>query len=618
MLVLLRYLTVATLTFVALSVVIAPSSADTRVALVIGNGAYKNVPRLPNPPNDATDVAAALIRSGFETILATDLDKAGMDAAAIRFARAARNSDVAMLYYSGHALQFAGINYLAPVDAKLTDEADLRRMIRVDDMVADLQQAKNLRILVLDSCRDNPLADELKRSIGTTRAIPLQRGLAKIDSAQGMIVAYATQAGRTAEDGNGRNSPYTTAFLKNIEAQEEIGTIFRRVSADVYETTKHQQLPELSLSLIGEFYLKGKLQVALAPAAPVLSDDAKPAIPSPPASSNSTADDRGGALLESGKKLSDKKEYDKAIADISEAIRINPDWYFAYTDRANVYKEKGDYESAIADYSQAITRASGVVKILAYNYRGNLFMEKKDYSKAIADYTQSILLDPDPSRLIHDSRASAYIGLKNYDQAIADYSEAIRIDPSFAPEYSFRSKAYYAKGDLERAIADLSEGIRRDPGVAATFNNRGTIYTEMKDYDRAIADFTEAIRLRPNTHSFANRGDVFLAKKDYRRAIGDFNEAIRLDPNLGFAFNGRGRYYRVTKDYDRAIADFTQAIHLDPRYLDALNNRGLAYEGKKDFDLAIADFKEALRLDAANVIIRNNLDKATRAQQKTR
>src|ERR1019366_5238586 len=168
-----------------------------------------------------------LKRSGFETILATDLDKTAMDAGTIQFARAARAADVAMFYYSGHALQFGGVNYLAPIDAKLTDEADLRRMVRVDEIVSDLQQAKNLRILVLDSCRDNPLAEELKRSIGTTRALPLQRGLAKIDSPQGMIVAYATQSGRTADDGNGRNSPYTTAFLKHIQEQEEIGTRYR-------------------------------------------------------------------------------------------------------------------------------------------------------------------------------------------------------------------------------------------------------------------------------------------------------------------------------------------------------------------------------------------------------
>ena len=248
------------------SVFVTPAFADNRVVLVIGNGAYARVPHLPNPVHDAEDVAAALKRSGFEIIVATDLDKAGMDEAMIKFARAARTADVAMFYYTGHALQFGGINYLVPVDAQINDEADLRRMVRVDDVIADMQPAKNLRILVLDSCRDNPLAEQLKRSIGTARSASVGRGLAKIDSPEGMIIAYATQQGRTADDGDGRNSPYTAAFLKNVETKEEIGTIFRRISADVYQTTHQAQLPELSLSLIGEFYLNGKLQITATPA----------------------------------------------------------------------------------------------------------------------------------------------------------------------------------------------------------------------------------------------------------------------------------------------------------------------------------------------------------------
>jgi carboxyl-terminal processing protease len=241
-----------------LATLAGPAWAEKRVALVIGNGAYQNAPRLPNPAHDANDVADALKRVGFETILGLDLNRDAMVDYEVRFARAARDADVALFYYSGHAMQFAGVNYLMPVDSKLTDEADLRRMARVDDILGDLEQAKNLKILVLDSCRDNPLVEQLKRSIGRTRGLSLHRGLAKIESPQGMIVAYATQAGRTAEDGASRNSPYTTAFLSHIEERAEIGAIFRRISADVYRATKQEQLPELSLSLIGEFYLHGK------------------------------------------------------------------------------------------------------------------------------------------------------------------------------------------------------------------------------------------------------------------------------------------------------------------------------------------------------------------------
>ena len=109
--------------------------AEKRVALVIGNGAYASATQLPNPKNDAEDVAAALRRDGFETIVGIDLDQAKMQDTTIEFARAAREADVALFYYSGHAMQFGGVNYLMPVDAKLSDEADLRRMARVDDIL---------------------------------------------------------------------------------------------------------------------------------------------------------------------------------------------------------------------------------------------------------------------------------------------------------------------------------------------------------------------------------------------------------------------------------------------------------------------------------------------------
>ena len=245
-----------------------PVLADTRVALVIGNGAYVSTARLPNPSHDAEDVAASLKRSGFEVIQGIDLKQADMQDLTIRFARAASRADVALFYYSGHAMQYNGVNYLMPVDATLTDEADLKRFVRVDDIVNDLQQAKNLRILVLDSCRDNPLAETLKRSAGTTRAASIGRGLSKVEAPRGTIVSFSTQSGQVAADGVGRNSPYTTAFLKHIEEPQEIGEVFREISSDVYDASGKTQLPELSLSIIGKFYLNGPVAVTVTPAAP--------------------------------------------------------------------------------------------------------------------------------------------------------------------------------------------------------------------------------------------------------------------------------------------------------------------------------------------------------------
>jgi hypothetical protein len=237
--------------------------AEKRVALVIGNGAYAHKAKLPNPAHDAEDVAAALKRGNFDVIFGADLRQAEMQEATIRFARAASTADVAVFYYSGHAMQFNGVNYLMPIDAKLDDEADLKRFTRVDDILNDLQQAKNLRILVLDSCRDNPLADNLRR-IGQGRGASVARGLSKMEAPLGTIISFSTQAGQTAEDGKGRNSPYTAAFLKHIEEPHEIGDVFREISSDVYEVSGKAQLPELSLSIVGKFYLNGPVSVTVA------------------------------------------------------------------------------------------------------------------------------------------------------------------------------------------------------------------------------------------------------------------------------------------------------------------------------------------------------------------
>jgi len=263
------------LALLALSLSLASASAaDTRVALVIGNGAYVSTAQLPNPSHDAEDVAASLGRSGFEVLRGIDLRQADMQDLTIRFARAAAKADVALFYYSGHAMQYNGVNYLMPVDAVLTDEADLKRFVRVDDIVNDLQQAKNLRILVLDSCRDNPLADTLKRS--ATRGASVGRGLSKVEAPRGTIVSFSTQSGQVAADGSGRNSPYTTAFLKHIEEPQEIGDVFRDISSDVYDSSGKTQLPELSLSIIGKFYLNGPVSVTVTPATPQAAPKADP------------------------------------------------------------------------------------------------------------------------------------------------------------------------------------------------------------------------------------------------------------------------------------------------------------------------------------------------------
>ena len=231
--------------------------AEKRVALVVGNATYQNTATLANPRNDAEDMVAALRQVGFEVIYERDLNKRGMEHAIARFARAARDADAALFYYAGHGLQYRGSNYLMPVDAKLEDEFSLKfEMTRLDDVLSGLHQARGVKILVLDACRRNPLMDRLAVA-STTRDFVATRGLARMDASRGMVVAYSTQADQLAVDGTGRNSPFTASLVKQItEPGLEIGTLFRRVAAEVNSATGGKQLPELSVSILGEFYFR--------------------------------------------------------------------------------------------------------------------------------------------------------------------------------------------------------------------------------------------------------------------------------------------------------------------------------------------------------------------------
>ena len=159
----------------------------------------------------------ALKSLGFIVIPATDLTKQGMDTAFADFAELMDGADVALFYYAGHAMQYEGANYLLPIDAELKDATGLRyETAKLGNVIDDMSRVDGVRIVVLDACRNDPLGDDLKRREALTRGGETTRGLAPIAHPKGLLVVYSTQAGQVAEDGTGRrNSPFTTAFLKN-------------------------------------------------------------------------------------------------------------------------------------------------------------------------------------------------------------------------------------------------------------------------------------------------------------------------------------------------------------------------------------------------------------------
>ena len=237
----------------------SPALAERRIALVIGNSDYNDTSiSLANPRNDAEDMAAALRSLAFDVVMVTNASKRTVDGAVQQFARLGSEADSMVFYYAGHAMQYQGRNYLMPVDATLVDEISLRyNLVSFDDIRAAMSRTRGIKVMILDACRNNPLAERFERSqVGASRSGMGTRGLARVDTTAGTVVSYATAADNVAIDGTGRNSPYTAALLRRLqEAGLEIEMMFRRVAADVNAETQGRQRPETYVSLLGEYYL---------------------------------------------------------------------------------------------------------------------------------------------------------------------------------------------------------------------------------------------------------------------------------------------------------------------------------------------------------------------------
>lgn len=245
------------LAFVGMLLVAGPAAAQKRVALVIGNSAYLNALALANPANDASDIGEALKDTGFELILGLDLDKRGFDAKVREFSRLLPQAEAGVLFYAGHGLQVAGRNYLVPIDARLQTERDLDfETVSLEFILRqmELDREGKTNIVFLDACRDNPLARNLARSMGT-RSASIGSGLAQVQTGVGTFIAYSTQPGNVALDGHGRNSPFTAALLDGLkEPGRNLTAVMIEVRRQVLASTSGKQVPWDHSALTGDFY----------------------------------------------------------------------------------------------------------------------------------------------------------------------------------------------------------------------------------------------------------------------------------------------------------------------------------------------------------------------------
>jgi tetratricopeptide (TPR) repeat protein len=260
-----------------------------------------------------------------------------------------------------------------------------------------------------------------------------------------------------------------------------------------------------------------------------------------------------------------KGELDRAVAEFTKAIDINPQLAFLFVNRSLAYTSKGDTDRAIADANKAIE------------------------------------IDPNVA-MAYASRSAAHGRSGDMDRALADAVRAVEIDPRLVFGYMARSDAYASRGDTDRALADAIKAVETNPTMVETYSHRAWVHVERGDHDLAIADASKAIEINSrHASAYAVRGAAYLVKGDNDRALADTSKAIELDPRSAYAHVSSGRVYaRVVKN-DLAIAAYTRGIEIDPKNPEIYVERAAVYETKGLTALAIADYYTALQRPARSV-----------------
>ena len=289
------------------------------------------------------------------------------------------------------------------------------------------------------------------------------------------------------------------------------------------------------------------------------------------------------------------RDFDHAITDYNEAIRLDPKYAVAYSGRGNAWNNKLESDRAIADYSEAIRLDPN--RAAPYNGRGNAWNKKRDFDHAIIDFNEAIRLDP-KYVFAYSGRAYAWFSKRDFDHAITDYNEAIRLDPKYVNAYAGRGIAYSQLGDNDRALADADRAIEIDPNYANGYGTRGIALSRRGDFDRAIDALTKGISLNPKlAFLYLERSLAFRAKSELDRALTDVDTAIKVEPDSYGGYNSRCSLWNEKDEFDNALADCDRALKLKPDLQFAYGNRGTAWLKKGDIDRALNDLNQAIRID---------------------
>ncbi|MEL6666652.1 MAG: caspase domain-containing protein [Pseudomonadota bacterium] len=492
---------------VSFFVAFTAQAEERRVALVIGNSAYQSVAPLANPRNDATDLTEALTLAGFEVIEGLDLTRSEMTTTIREFVDQLDGASTGLFFYAGHGLQVDGRNYMIPTDMVLRSEADLQlQAIDMNLVLAHMERDPRVNIIMLDACRDNPFSQSMTRS--------LARGLAPMETRSvGSLIVYSTQPGAVADDGVGRNSPFTSAFLKYANQPGlEIQQMLRRVRGEVIAATDSRQVPWDHSSLTGDVFLIPPAEGVDADATAIqgleLSDsqvqlqvwnDAKRSgsvdvlrsfitqFPGSPFAPSAEARIRGleREAQQSGDPVADAINRQVAYGVVTD----EPEEPYEYYANARVYEVRGDAANAVRMYEKYLTFSPEYVDP---HYQYQRYLRATEGRMAAREIYNEMKFDRPDDRVLQFAAALLQTPTQRKTQLEAFVAE----HPDFAPalyalslDFSQRRLGSQTTADKrrERELLDDFMALHQDGQYVKYFIDKPAAETEIQDAEERLA-----------------------------------------------------------------------------------------------------------------------------------
>jgi tetratricopeptide (TPR) repeat protein len=622
---------------IALSCLISANifSQEKRLALVIGNGNYK-AGILANPENDAKSIEAALKEIDFEVLKYENLRQNEMAKAIDDFGNRLAKYDVGLFYYAGHGIQSKGFNYLIPVDAELKSESDVEyNCVRADRVLGKMEDAKNnINIVILDACRNNPFERSWTRSSAGS-------GLANMTAPAGSIIAFATAPGSTARDGSEKNSPYTSALLTYIgEPGITAIQMFQKVTAHVLNKSNNMQMPWVSTSLTGDFYLvPGSVK-----------SGNREVLESAATFKRAPANQKTIVVLPF-KNLTGKSDLDYIVqgqeiglsTGLSNISQVKPlrvltgstaakfvDPSVSVPELANEIDADYLLEGSVMNASDSITVQLSLKEaypeerlVWAQIYTSNLSNILKLYNNIAGQITNKIGFDltadnlvrlPSPAKVNPETYKDCLRGMYFLNQLTQEsvkkgfefLNRAIELDPADPYAYTYLALGYLNvahspldPGDaLTKAEAAAFQAIKIDTTIAETYSALGQLYLYLLwKFDDAEKYFKKALALNPNsaiTHYHYAWALYLFGRLD--EAIEEHKLAQKYDPFNPQHTGYLGYLYSVAGKYDDAIREARKSLEMQKDYEAGYSVLGMTYMAMGRKDEALEIFKKLAEL----------------------